>query len=74
MKNNDKSPILKKWTRYEIANKLGVSYQTVVNWFDGKHPSSMSVKHLEPLGFCIVDSSVLEKTTIDLINNYGAGK
>lgn len=66
-KSNIRNPILQKWTRNDIANKLQVSYQTVVNWFDDNHPSSMPVKYLQPLGFGIIGSDVFGKTLEELL-------
>ena len=67
MAKDNSSPILKKWTRQEIADKTGYSYQTVINWFDPEHPSSMPVKCLEILGFGIINKDVYGKTLEQLL-------
>ena len=62
-----KNTILKHYTMLDISKKLGVSYQTVVNWFNPKHPSSMPVKHLETLGFVVHSKNMLGKTLNELL-------
>ena len=64
---SSKHPILKKHTRKEIAEKLGVSHQTVINWFNDNHASSMPVRHLEALGFGIHCKNKLGMTIEDLL-------
>jgi transcriptional regulator with XRE-family HTH domain len=68
---SNENPILKQYTRKEIAEKLGVSHQTVINWFNDNHPSSMPVKYLDTLGFVVASREIYNKTLEELLEFVG---
>jgi DNA-binding XRE family transcriptional regulator len=66
-----KNPVLEQYTRKEISDKLGVSGQTVINWFNPNHPSSMPVKYLEPLGFIVARRDIFKKPLEEILQFVG---
>jgi len=61
--------ILERYTRRQIADMFGYSYQTVANWFNPDHPAGMPVELLEPMGFCVVHISTMQMRLEDVITD-----